>query len=81
MHNYMVSSNYSYLIICLHTVIWFQEFLSSTNDFQTDLSNPLDGFLTSATTLGQSRPESNGNKGVLQTSQNFKTETLPPDSV
>ena len=34
----IVSSNYSYLIIiiiCLHPVIWFQEFLSSTNNLYT----------------------------------------------
>ena len=37
----MVSSNYSYLIVViyLHTVIWFQVFLSNTNNFQTDLFN------------------------------------------
>ena len=34
--------NYSYLIIviCLHTVSWFQVFLSNTIIFQTDLFDP-----------------------------------------
>ena len=34
--NYMVWSNYFYLIraICLHTVLWFQVFLSNTNNLQ-----------------------------------------------
>ena len=39
--NYIVSSKYSYLIviiiICLHTVIWFQIFLSYTNNFQKSI--------------------------------------------
>ena len=36
LHNYMIQSNYSYLIriICLHTVLWFQVFLSNTNYMQ-----------------------------------------------
>ena len=29
--NYLVSSNYLIIIICLHTVIWFQVFLPLTN--------------------------------------------------
>ena len=43
----MVSNNYSYLIkiimiiiICLHTVMWFQIFLSNTNNVLTDLLDP-----------------------------------------
>ena len=37
MYNYMVSSDYSYLlkIICLHTVMWFQVFLSNTYNLCT----------------------------------------------
>ena len=31
------------IIICLHTVVWFQVFLSNTNNFQTDLFDPYMG--------------------------------------
>ena len=35
--NYIVSVNYFIMIIiCLHTVIWFQVFQSNSNNFQTD---------------------------------------------
>ena len=36
---------------------------------------------TGTTTLSQSGPGSNGNEGVLHTSQIFRTRTLPLDSV
>ena len=36
----MISSKYSYLIIIIYTDIWFQMFLSNTNDFLTDLFDP-----------------------------------------
>ena len=35
--------------------------------------------LTDTTTLCQSRPGSNGNKGLLHTHQRSRTETLPSD--
>ena len=59
----MASINYSYLIIIvyLHTVIWFQVFLSDTNHFWIDLF----GTFTGTTTQGQSRPGRNGDEGVL----------------
>ena len=44
------------IIICLHTVIWFQVFPSNTNNFQTDLFDP-----------EQSGPGSNVNERVLST--------------
>ena len=55
----MVSSYYSYGFIAihnrLHTVTWFQTFLSYTTNFQRSIS-PIDGILTDTTTPGQSRP-------------------------
>ena len=42
--------------------------------------NPLIGPLSGATTLGQSRPGSNGNEGVLHIPQSFSiTRTSPSD--
>ena len=39
---------------------------------------PIVGDLTGTTTLDQSGPGSNGNEGVLQTSQISRTEASPP---
>ena len=41
----------------------------------------IDGTLSVATTLGQSEPESNGNKGVIHIPQNSKTGASPSDGL
>ena len=46
----------------MHTVTWFQEFISNTNNSQTDLSDPRDSILTDHTISGQSGPGSDGNE-------------------
>ena len=46
-------------------------FLSNTNNFSTDLFDPLIG-LTYTITVGQSGPGNNGNEGVLQTLHIFR---------
>ena len=77
LYKYMVSSNYLMtVIICLHTVIWFQVFLSNPNNFQTYF---IDGDLTDTTTLSQSRPGSNGNE--FFTPQITRTGASPPDAI
>ena len=57
----------------LHMVIWYQVFSSNTSNLQTDLIWLIDRSLTGTTTLGKSKPESNGNEGVLYIPQNTKT--------
>ena len=95
------------LIICLHTVKWFQELLFdiSNSIYQIFLSNliliiyfhtdefkygkwlnisiwPLDRILTGSTTLGQSRPGSNGNEGVLYIPQSSSISwSSPSDAI
>ena len=61
-------------------IIWFQAFLSNTNNFQTSVEH-IDGTLTSTTTLGLSGPESNGNKELIDISQGLRAGVSPPDVV
>ena len=78
----MVSSNCSYLIIiviCLHTVIWFQVFLSNTNNFLNRSIWPTDGTLTDTSTPSQNGPGSNGDEGIVHIPQSFRTGTSLPD--
>ena len=60
------------VIICLHTVIWFQVFLSNTNNLPTSIWS-IDRTLTGTTTSG---PRSNGSEGVFHTPKSFTTEAL-----
>ena len=57
-------------VICLHIVKWLNSFIWHIN-----------GTLTATTTLGQSGPGSNGNKGILHISQSFRTEAALIDDL
>ena len=78
----MISSNYSYLIIiiCLHTVIWFQIFLFKINNLLTVIKS-IDETLTGITTLSQGGSGSNGNEKVPHTPQPSKPEAFALDAV
>ena len=65
----------------MHTFICFRVFLYSTTNFKIDLFDPYMGTLTDSITLCQSRPGSNGNKGVPLTPQWSRTVVSPSNIV
>ena len=79
-HYYIVSRNYSYLIIiiCLHS---YMVSSININNFQTDPIWPIDGTLRNTTILDQSISRSNGNKRVLHTPQHSRSVASPLDAV
>ena len=64
----------------LHKVIWYQVFLSNTNNLQTSIW-PQYEYLTGTTTPGQNGPGSNDNEGVPHTPQILRIVALPSDAV
>ena len=64
----------------LHTVTWFQVFLSNTNSLQTSIW-PIDRTLSGTATSGHSGPGSNGNEEVLHITQNSRTKASQSDAV
>ena len=64
------------IIIRLCIARLFQAFLSNTNPFQTNLF-----VLISTTPPGQCGPRSNGNEGVLHTTQISRTRVPSPNAV
>ena len=64
------------IIICLHTVIWFQVFLSNTNNFQTKSIWPIYGILTGTITMCESGLGSNGNEGITPHSPELQNWSL-----
>ena len=75
------------LLSFLCTVKWFQVLLCNSNNLtsviclHTVFILPVDRTLSGATTLGQSRPGSNGNEGALHTPQISKAGASPSDAV
>ena len=63
----------------LYMVIWYQVFLSNTNNFANRSIWPIDGTLTNTITSGQSEPGSNGKYGVFITCYSSRIGALPPD--
>ena len=53
-------------------MLWYQEFLSNTNNFQADNIWPIYGILKGTTTLNQSGAGSKGNKGALTFSRSWE---------
>ena len=58
-----------------------QLFISNINNLQIDLFDPLDGILTTTTSLGQNRSGTNANKKVIHTPQISRTGASPSDAV
>ena len=66
----------------MHTVKWFQVFLSNINIKGLNISFwPIDGTLTNTTTPGQNRPGSNDVHGMLHIPQSSKTGASPSDNL
>ena len=67
--------------------VLLNEFKKNKNVTETAKKNqarsiwPIDGTLTGTSTLGLSKPRSNGNKGILHTFQISRTGASPSDTV